>query len=587
MCGIFGYNGKTKPNVSDLKILGLYNESRGPDACGIYINNTLVHGNGPTKRWSSFIEGTNIPEPKTNFSVLAHTRKASSGGQNHEYTHPYSIRKSTDNRKLPDLVGVHNGTLRNWENLLKEYSIEDKNFNDSKALFTILADNSKNYKVLEKFEGAASILMTCPKDNNTLYVFKGGTPAWQSDLPDIDDASRHEEFFGKNFYNEEVDPKSKIKGDRPLYMYVKEEGIYFSSIESSLFAIGGDITNVFPVPVNKLLKFKNGKLVETTKISRAKRGTFHSNYSGNQGNTFNTNELSKKVVHSPRNTPNTNTSKGSSTKSLSLTNDILPIVMVSQLKNYANDVVFYYQGQYFLGGKVIPNGVYPIDVCNGVVTVDSKAGYVKEFGFYDGQLLILPEDVKTLTEMEKKSVITPMVLSEYTIHPMPSSATKVSMIHNGQLSDMVFSSYFGREITLTLDKGAIVNMNINNTVLEETIDEILEDMNQEDEEYNYQACIICDGTSKVTSFEGKEVDCKDCAGTGVIEVDYSVKNSQWDKLKDSSSSTAIEGTVENKMLLKDIAGQINRTMGSYNTELLALTQNTQLYKLSSTLKEIL
>ena len=41
------------------------------------------------------------------------------------------------------------------------------------------------------------------------------------------------------------------------------------------------------------------------------------------------------------------------------------------------------------------------------------------------------------------------------------------------------------------------------------------------------------------------------------------------------------------MLLKDIAGQINRTMGSHNTELLALTQNTQLYKLSSTLKEIL
>ena len=47
-CGLYGFSGKSKLNKQDMrlalakfKILGLYNETRGKDSCGVVINNVI------------------------------------------------------------------------------------------------------------------------------------------------------------------------------------------------------------------------------------------------------------------------------------------------------------------------------------------------------------------------------------------------------------------------------------------------------------------------------------------------------------------------------------------------------------------
>ena len=457
-CGIFGYVGKTSPNISDLKILGLYNQSRGEHACGIYINNQLIHGNQDKKLWTSFIEGTNFPEPKTNYTVIAHTRKASIGGQNPDFTHPYSIKFEEDKRKLPNLVGVHNGTLRNWIELCKEYNVNAQGLNDSKALFTILAKDPKNYKVLSKYTGGAAIMLTNPKEPNTLYVFKGATGSYYNDLPDVPEKSNYVNKFGKNFYNSDVDLdiSSSWKGERPLFMYDKGDGIYFSSIEDSLFAIGGDNSNVFPVPVNKLLKFKNGELVETTKIKRPEYKAYTP--------TPQT-PAQKQLPHSKSNQ--------TSTKTLSLENDPLNPTILANLREICTDIVYYFKGQYWLGDKVIPNGVYSVDILTGKIEVKDQinSGYVEEFGFFNGQLLIIPEDVETLNNNKK---ISNMELSMYTFHPILLDSGK-TLIHNKKRITGIFETFFGRSVTITCSSGTISTIEYNNDRLEESIEEFIEE----------------------------------------------------------------------------------------------------------------
>ena len=62
-CGIYGFSGKSNISKSDLrmalqkfKILGLYNETRGRDSCGVYVNGEIFKGTGPKKLFTDFIE---------------------------------------------------------------------------------------------------------------------------------------------------------------------------------------------------------------------------------------------------------------------------------------------------------------------------------------------------------------------------------------------------------------------------------------------------------------------------------------------------------------------------------------------------
>lgn len=211
MCGIIGYIGKQPFDIDKIKVLIMYNLSRGTDSCGFYSPN-----NGVIKESSSadmFLSKQNI---KSDFVFLGHTRAATVGGKTKENAHPF---------QYDNTYTVHNGTLKNHWSLLSRDKISSKDFNvDSQVLSYYL---SKNFDILKEYDGAAAILHYKESTKDILYAYKDS--------------------------------------ERPLYRGRLGDGFYFSSLEESLYAIG--CSKIHELKNGYLYSIRNDGQVQTSKIT--------------------------------------------------------------------------------------------------------------------------------------------------------------------------------------------------------------------------------------------------------------------------------------------------------------------------------
>jgi hypothetical protein len=261
-CGIFAFIG-TNPTQhftwDKFTILGLYNDSRGGDACGRVCGSLVQHGVGLLDTYKAFI--VENPNPKTTLSntILGHCRKASVGGLSVAYAQPIVLRRKDlnmkairdthlkkDIRDLPgDTVifsGAHNGTIDNYKELAPKYGIPVEEHNDSKVLLSALFYG--NFEVLNLYRGTAALVWHNHITNKT-YVFRGESKA--------------------NSY------AKIISEERPLYYYKVASGnIYLSSIPESLAAIGGTKETIANLAPNIVTIFKDGKKLTQLNIDRSK-----------------------------------------------------------------------------------------------------------------------------------------------------------------------------------------------------------------------------------------------------------------------------------------------------------------------------
>jgi hypothetical protein len=235
-CGLVGYCGDRPADFMRLALLMKWNQNRGSDAAGVAIDDKIYKDAISAE---SFLRGynflfNNVPQKMKNFTFLGHDRQASSGSaKKKELAHPHGIMH--EGFTNPVLIGVHNGTIRNILDLARKHNIEHSvvDNSDSQTLFKIIAkySNEEAFKVLSEYAGAASILFYPMKMKNTLYVHR--------------------------------DP------DRELYWWQKSETeMYISSIEDSLYAIGGDEKTVFEFNENIVFKFVKGKPVKSFKLEK-------------------------------------------------------------------------------------------------------------------------------------------------------------------------------------------------------------------------------------------------------------------------------------------------------------------------------
>ena len=266
-CGIIGYSGNKPADPNLLKILLLFNMERGKDATGWAVNNLVTKD---TVNVSEFLSKNSLVLSKNDitYTFIGHARASSSGNAKQiDHAHPMVEPITSKDEIKHDLILAMNGTISNIFDMSKNYDVPYVTYQNSDTeIFTkILAKLGIDYKkALAKYEGSANLVFYSTRYKDTLMVFK--------------------------------DPA------RTLFYWQKSQNeIYISSMQNSLFAIGGKKENVKEFEDDVLVKIVKGEIKETTKISKdpfPKKITHYSGpkayndyYSGNYGyqNTFNRN----------------------------------------------------------------------------------------------------------------------------------------------------------------------------------------------------------------------------------------------------------------------------------------------------------
>jgi predicted glutamine amidotransferase len=255
-CGLFGWSGKDvkKFNKDKFDKLGILNVERGKSSCGIAFDGDIQIGIDSEKLYYDFIVGREI-KPQRFPVVIGHTRQSSVGIVNLFNAHPFGF---GDNNGDFIFIGAHNGTLKNYKDLAKQYevdeTIESYHYNkdgketvvkrdkiDSEILLEIIYKH-KNFKVLSEYIGGAALVFTDTTNPNVLYLFKG----------------KSKDYKSSNYETTE----------RPLFVYVENKNsMYFSSLEDTLKTIGGNDDNIIDIDSNTVYKITNGDFINAEKIS--------------------------------------------------------------------------------------------------------------------------------------------------------------------------------------------------------------------------------------------------------------------------------------------------------------------------------
>lgn len=257
MCGIAGIlGGKTKKaerafNPTILKYLMLSQDSRGRDNCGVFYKalneekerkNAIAWGfegdpEGTTKTFKDFLGKRELLPFSAPYQVIAHSRKGSIGGGSRDNAHPF---------KCGNIIGVHNGTIRNWENLMEYLDVDITDIEcDSEALFKAISEGKRDD--LLKYHGGAATLVWTDLETGYTYLWVSGT---------------------KNTYD------SVVTADRDFHIWQTKAGIYFSSESTPLLTArllvepGFEIKRPQTLACNKLFIFDGDTLVETITVDR-------------------------------------------------------------------------------------------------------------------------------------------------------------------------------------------------------------------------------------------------------------------------------------------------------------------------------
>lgn len=259
-CGIWAYIGKDNKEFSSDKfnILGIINDSRGKDASGILIDNSIFH---KTDSYYELIENEVINSKPNHPVVLGHSRKASSGGKLVHYAQPFVW---STNKNITNGL-IHNGTIHNELELSKKYNVPDKfkyndvtfSPNDTQILAHALMV-TKNTDILLDYRGAAALVWE-DRDKGETYLFKGKS----------------------KYFN-------RLEEERPLFVYEKENGyIWVSSIEKALTIIADEATpNIYSLEPNTIITIKKGVIISKTPIDRINKFQTKS-YTNNNNHSYN------------------------------------------------------------------------------------------------------------------------------------------------------------------------------------------------------------------------------------------------------------------------------------------------------------
>lgn len=228
MCGQIGFSGYKGQefDINKIKLLLFFNQERGKDATGIW---TPLSGITKTIQTAEdFISTKSIDSIIEDNTLMGHCRQGTVGKAEVKNAHPFNY---------GNIVFQHNGTLTNHNLLARKYKIESSEWDVDSQVIAHILNKEKNPNVFTELEGAFACVFTdtsrnkgSSKDSSLLYVIRND--------------------------------------QRPLYHGKDSSGMYISSIEKSLKAIGCEDIQEFSTEI--LYTIIDGEIKKETQIELKK-----------------------------------------------------------------------------------------------------------------------------------------------------------------------------------------------------------------------------------------------------------------------------------------------------------------------------
>lgn len=249
MCGLFGgISGRGAPDINIIKTLGILNQERGEDSCGISFGHTLLKGAGVEAKWTKFIQKNKIEFKPSDHVVIGHVRKRTQGIANERNAHPFKIPIINKEGKDYCIIGAHNGNITNWRELCTKAGLTPSDYEvDSHAAYALIGRSFRkgDYSFFENYIGKAALIWTF-SDEDAIYAFHGESRENNSNFKEV------------------------VSEERPLHYWTdtKKNITYFSSEAGPLESIATNNEDVHKLPYNKIFKFTSTGMEVVAEIPR-------------------------------------------------------------------------------------------------------------------------------------------------------------------------------------------------------------------------------------------------------------------------------------------------------------------------------